>query len=49
MRYMIKEAFTLVHRAVIRTSYCVSYDLILLFINYSNPNIYAGNLFIVLK
>ena len=43
MRYMIKEAFILVHRAVFITSYCVSYDLILLFINNSNPNIYAGN------
>ena len=43
MRYMIKEAFILVHRAVFITSYCVSYDLILLFINNYNPNIYAGN------
>ena len=43
MRYMIREAFILVHRAVFITSYCVSYDLILLFINNYNPNIYAGN------
>ena len=43
MRYMIKEAFILVHRAVFITTYCVSYGLILLFFNNSNPNIYAGN------
>ena len=30
-------------RAVFIASYCVSYDFILLFINNSNPNIYAGN------
>ena len=28
MRYIIKEAFILVHRAVFITSYCVSYDFI---------------------
>ena len=49
MRYMIKEAFILVHRAVFITSYCVSYDFILLFINNSNPyNIYAGNTRIII-
>ena len=43
MRNIIKEAFILVHRAVFTTSYCVSYDFILLFINNSNPyNIYVG-------
>ena len=42
MKYMIKEAFILVHMAVFIIRYCVSYDLILLFINNSNPNIYAG-------
>ena len=43
MRNIIKEAFILVHKAVFITSYCVSYDLILLFINNYNPNIYTGN------
>ena len=46
---IIKEAFILVHRAVFITSYCVSYDFILLFLNNSNPyNIYAGNTRIII-
>ena len=49
MRNIIKEAFILVHRVVFITSYCVSYDFILLFINNSNAyNIYAGNTRIII-
>ena len=44
-----EEAFILVHRAVFITSYCVSYDFILLFINNSNPyNIDTGNTRIII-
>ena len=44
MRNIIKEAFIFVHMAFFITSYCVSYDFTLLFINNSNPYIiYAGN------
>ena len=48
MRYIIKEAFILVDRAVFIASYCVSYDFILLFINNSDPNIYEGNTRIII-
>ena len=49
MRNIIKEALILVHRAVFITSYCVSYDFTLLFINNSNPyNMYAGNTIIII-
>ena len=48
MRNIIKEAFILVHRAVFITSYYVSYDFTLLFINNSNPNIYTGNTRIII-